>query len=60
MLVGFLSVWFCSILFCVGVVLSAPTMCTMYMPGAYGSQKGTGPLKSELQMVVSHHVGAGN
>ena len=38
-----------------GVVLSAPTMCTMYMPGAYGGQKRVSDaLELELQVVVSH------
>ena len=36
-------------------------MHNTHMPGAYdGKTKALGPLKLELGMVVSHHVGAGN
>lgn len=36
-------------------------MCTMYVLGAYaGQESARTPLGLQLQMMVSHHVGAGN
>lgn len=35
-------------------------VCITYVPGAYGGQRASDPLKLELRMVSSCHVGAGN
>ena len=43
-------------MFCLHVCL-----CTTFMLGTHGSQKKVlAPLGLELQLVVGHHVGAGN
>lgn len=52
----FLKKHFIALLFCFNAC-----MCTMCMPNAQGSQKrAPNPLETELQMFVSHHVGASN
>ena len=39
----------------------AACVCTMFVTGVHVGLKGmSDPLELELQMVVSHHVGAGN
>lgn len=44
---------------CLGVLHAC--LCTMCLPEAFGVRKGRlVPLRLELQMVVGHHLGAGN
>lgn len=48
-------------LLCLWVFCLHVWMCTTYVSGAHGGQKGEPePLEQELQKFISHHVGAGN
>lgn len=50
----------CCFILCVWVFGLHVCVCTTCAPGSFGGHKGTlGPLKLELQMVVSCHAGAG-
>lgn len=43
---------------CVGV--HACSLCTMFLPSDHGDEKASDPIELELQVVVSHHVTAGD
>lgn len=55
-LVGFKTYF----LLCIWVFLLHICSYTTFMPGAFKARRSIGPPGTKLQMVMSHHVGAGN